>query len=333
MGFVSTNCPGCGAPIELDDSREFGFCQYCGTKIVQDKVVVEHRGNVKIDNSDFVQKYLLNARRAKEKGDWAEVEKYYNLVEQNEPENIEAIFFSAYGKLRCTILENYSAKWDNDFAVLKKSISVLDDCFDMSHELEQRKVIEDAANCILIMEKPKEHGIIVGKCPDENPSASEDERIKALNELLNGNPAASGYKKLKKLNTVLYPQMIETIDNIIKKYTDNNLDYNYLLTIKDLFVKANSKANGGCYVATAVYGSYDCPQVWTLRRFRDYELASTWYGRLFISVYYAVSPRIIKMFGDSRLFNDVCRSKLDRMVKNLQSKGYESTPYQDINWR
>ena len=26
---------------------------------------------------------------------------------------------------------------------------------------------------------------------------------------------------------------------------------------------------GGCYVATAVYGSYDCPQVWTLRRVRD----------------------------------------------------------------
>lgn len=26
----------------------------------------------------------------------------------------------------------------------------------------------------------------------------------------------------------------------------------------------------GCYVATCVYGSYDCPEVWTLRRFRDY---------------------------------------------------------------
>ena len=30
---------------------------------------------------------------------------------------------------------------------------------------------------------------------------------------------------------------------------------------------------GGCYVATAVYGSYDCPQVWTLRRYRDDILA------------------------------------------------------------
>ena len=33
--------------------------------------------------------------------------------------------------------------------------------------------------------------------------------------------------------------------------------------------------SGGCYVATCVYGSYDCPQVWTLRRFRDNTLAET----------------------------------------------------------
>src|SRR5699024_12626084 len=25
------------------------------------------------------------------------------------------------------------------------------------------------------------------------------------------------------------------------------------------------QSSGGCYVATAVYGSYDCPEVWTLR--------------------------------------------------------------------
>ena len=333
MGFISTNCPGCGSPIELDDSREFGFCQYCGTRIVQDKVVVEHRGNVKIDNSDFVQKYLQNARRAREKGDWAEVEKYYNLVEQNAPENIEAIFFSAYGKLRCTILENYSAKWDNDFAVLKRSISVLDDYFDMEHEAEQRKVIEDATNCILIMEKPGVYGVIVGRCPNENTSVSGNETIRVLNELANSNPTTSGYNKLIKLNEGLYPQMIETIDNIIKKYTDKNMDYDYLLTIKDLFIKAKANANGGCYVATAVYGSYDCPQVWTLRRYRDNMLASTWYGRLFIKTYYATSPTIVMMFSKRKWFNWICKSKLDRMVENLQSRGYDDTPYQDKNWK
>ncbi len=55
----------------------------------------------------------------------------------------------------------------------------------------------------------------------------------------------------------------------------------------------NQASNGGCFIATCIYGSYDCPQVWTLRRFRDYTLDETWYGRLFIKCYYAISPTLV----------------------------------------
>ena len=33
MSLVQSNCPGCGAPLELDDSKLFGFCAYCGGKV------------------------------------------------------------------------------------------------------------------------------------------------------------------------------------------------------------------------------------------------------------------------------------------------------------
>lgn len=89
---------------------------------------------------------------------------------------------------------------------------------------------------------------------------------------------------------------------------------------------------GGCYVATAVYGSYDCPQVWTLRRFRDNTLAKTWYGRTFIKMYYAVSPALVKWYGHTEWFKKIWQGKLDRMVAKLQADGVESTPYEDINW-
>ena len=88
----------------------------------------------------------------------------------------------------------------------------------------------------------------------------------------------------------------------------------------------------GCYVATAVYGSYDCPEVWTLRRFRDNVLGKTWYGRLFIKLYYAVSPTAVKLFGNCEWFQNFFRDKLDSMVSKLQSDGFESTPYQDRSW-
>lgn len=97
--------------------------------------------------------------------------------------------------------------------------------------------------------------------------------------------------------------------------------------------KPQAANSGGCYVATAVYGSYDCPQVWTLRRYRDYDLAESWYGRTFIRTYYAISPTLVKWFGHTEWFKKMWRGKLDRMVKNLQDKGYESTPYEDRDWR
>lgn len=49
-------------------------------------------------------------------------------------------------------------------------------------------------------------------------------------------------------------------------------------------INRTMEIKGGCYIATFVYGSYDCSQVWTLRRFRDNTLDETWYGRFFSSV-------------------------------------------------
>lgn len=94
----------------------------------------------------------------------------------------------------------------------------------------------------------------------------------------------------------------------------------------------HQSTSNGCYVATAVYGSYDCPQVWTLRRFRDYTLAETWYGRAFVHLYYAVSPTLVKWFGHTKWFKKMWRGPLDRMVTNLNAKGVEDTPYEDRNW-
>lgn len=81
----------------------------------------------------------------------------------------------------------------------------------------------------------------------------------------------------------------------------------------------NTKS-GGCYVATAVYGSYDCPEVWTLRRYRDYSLAETWYGRAFIHAYYAISPTIVKWFGDTDWFKRMGEKGLIEWLKIFKIK-------------
>lgn len=92
------------------------------------------------------------------------------------------------------------------------------------------------------------------------------------------------------------------------------------------------KVGTGCYIATSVYGSYDCPQVWTLRRYRDNNLAQTFLGRVFIHTYYATSPTLVRWFGKMPWFNSFWKRHLDRMVSKLKAAGVSDSPYQDHKW-
>ena len=100
-----------------------------------------------------------------------------------------------------------------------------------------------------------------------------------------------------------------------------------------MFGSSHHSDSQGCYVATCVYGSYDCPQVWTLRRFRDNTLAETMLGRSFIRTYYAISPTIVKWFGKTEWFKKMWHGVLDNMVQRLNDNGVEDTPYNDKDWR
>lgn len=98
---------------------------------------------------------------------------------------------------------------------------------------------------------------------------------------------------------------------------------------KDNPSTVNAGSNGGCYIATAVYGSYDCPEVWILRRYRDDRLSVTWQGRFFIRCYYAVSPTLVRLFGKTDFFSSFWRKRLDKAIAILKHKGYKDTPYID----
>ena len=89
----------------------------------------------------------------------------------------------------------------------------------------------------------------------------------------------------------------------------------------------SGSSSDGCYIATAVYGSYDCPEVWMLRRFRDEVLRASVLGRLFIRGYYAVSPGLVRHLGSKPLFQKPVKMALDSFVSNLKKAGFRDTPY------
>lgn len=83
-----------------------------------------------------------------------------------------------------------------------------------------------------------------------------------------------------------------------------------------------SARGGGCYVATAVYGSHDCEEVLVLRGYRDRRLANTSAGRAVIGTYYALSPHLVRLVGRRRWFLIGARRLLDAVVSRLRSAGY-----------
>lgn len=76
----------------------------------------------------------------------------------------------------------------------------------------------------------------------------------------------------------------------------------------------------GCYIATAVYGSYDAPEVMTLRRFRDEVLSRSTFGRWFIRTYYRLSPSVAERLKEAKMMNRLVRNLLDKLVSKLNNK-------------
>ena len=74
------------------------------------------------------------------------------------------------------------------------------------------------------------------------------------------------------------------------------------------------KKSEGCYIATMVYGDYDHPQVLAFRRFRDNRLLTNIPGRIFVKLYYWVSPKLVKVLHNHKHINAGIRRILDNII-------------------
>ncbi len=343
-------CEMCGS-TELIKQDGFFVCQTCGCKYSVEEAkkmmiegTVDVQGTVKVDSSDELKNLYELARRAKTDNNSENAQKYYGQIIVKDPSSWEANFYTTYYQsMNCKIGEigmasiRISNCEDTVFNLIKENVADPD---------EQRKAVDEVAaklitisNMLFNAYKNHYDGIssqIRHNYVQEyanNCAAARDIVYNGGNWIIKifgdnyGDIAAAcwklGVRQHNTLNSVFTDKQLNA--NIIKEYNDKISKY-------DSSYQAPQTNMGGCYVATCVYGSYDCPQVWTLRRYRDDTLGSTWYGRMFIRTYYAISPTLVKWFGNTNWFKKMWKGKLDRMVAKLQSNGVEDTPYEDKNW-
>ena len=89
--IVPSKCPNCGANMDIDDSRDFCFCPFCGYKIINMVEKVEVSGMVQVDNSQAINNLLGRASQFEENGSIDMAYDYYNKVLDLDYSNAQAL--------------------------------------------------------------------------------------------------------------------------------------------------------------------------------------------------------------------------------------------------
>lgn len=352
-------CEMCGSTDLIKQDGVF-VCQSCGSKYSVEEAkkmmvegIVDVTGStVKVDISDELVNLYQIARRAREDNNSENAAKYYEMILIKDSGSWEANFYSVYyTAMSCKIGEIGSAANSVSSCIKGTFRLIRENIFEAE---ERKKAIME------VNEKVKELSKVLLNASLSNMK-NIDPLIKSkfesqflINSLAAGilpNYVCQGICDIFiDDEDVMSTIGIQILKERIASGIGVNYDHDYVKAIKkydptyqippellppDVAETNQTSSNtkgGGCYIATAVYGSYDCPEVWTLRRFRDYTLAATWYGRAFIQIYYAISPTLVKWFGHTEWFKKMWKNKLDCVVANLNARGVQDTPYEDRSW-
>ena len=364
-------CELCGGNDFVKEG-DFFVCQSCGTKYSSEDAkkmmiegTVEVHGTVRIDSTNEINNLHQAAKNAMAIGDYESAIKHYETISSKEPNNWRALFYQVILKthnIKNAEIGSATAKITNS---LQKVLELIRD--NSSDEEEKKTSLKEVVDeCCASAVRMMNYSMNYYKTQQRNTHV-----VSTVGGVLNDmsrsiqNSSDNSKRCLAAANIVfLLGNIIESLfpmtDDVYKSLAVQSwkkgmdldkaftAEYKQVLISNESSNRFSSKINKydpsypvipippekkrGCYVATCVYGSYDCPEVWTLRRYRDYTLAGTWYGRAFIHTYYAISPTLVKWFGKTKWFKNIFKPKLDKMVAKLNASGVEDTPYNDRNW-
>ena len=369
MALVPAKCTQCGGNIEVDDTHEAGICQHCGTPFITEKAIINYTTNITNNNdfaganinvvNGNIDNLIKLAENAIIAGNGKEAVDYVNKALEINPESSKAWFLKMksieyigtvgnpqvmeaisyaenaikYSDDKDAITEDiyeYYVRRAQDLMAIAlsglKDVAQIKQLSSLGVNAMQGAANGDAVTRNMYLNLAAMALVLKIKISDDYILANEDMQDKIVNlTKLYVSVCEADVERISIYGRKLLPEALEARKTTLKSFK-SGLPENKAQEISEESVQKN---NEGCYIATCVYGSYDCPQVWTLRRYRDYTLDETWYGRLFIKCYYAVSPKLVKWFGKYEWFRKPWKKILDSMVERLNAEGVADTKYSD----
>jgi len=145
MSRIDVKCTNCGETVQLDDSRNEGFCNYCGFKIVITDLIKDKPKNENIDSR--LSNYIALAESAVEGRNGEEALKYANLALEFDAFNTDVIELKMKALLLID-LKTGASKTDEIMACAKRVVDkdaskqtiVFDMFLHMAYQLIDKKL-------------------------------------------------------------------------------------------------------------------------------------------------------------------------------------------------
>jgi hypothetical protein len=325
-------CESCGAKYSLEVTK----------KMFEDGTI-EVSKTIKTDTSSELKNLYELARRARGSSNNDNALKYYDMILVKDPSSWEANFYVVFFKaMTCKISEIQSA-----------AISVTN-CIPSTLDLVKQNIVNEVEQSSVIIELYSQVSFISQLLYDSarNHYKNIDATVKDqfVQEFIYNVASTTDTmyffgdcllnifeKKYGEISSDSWKQGIKMHNGYVSYVQDKELNKKIILEYAEKVKKYDSSflapsidtSSGGCYIATSIYGSYNCPEVWALRRFRDNTLAKTFFGNIFIKTYYAISPSLVKYFGEDKWFKKMWTLILDKFLNRLYKHGIEKTSYYD----
>lgn len=343
MPYVKVNCTSCGGEIQLDSSKDTGYCLHCGTKVIFEEAIQK----IELLNIPKTENLIKIARAAYEDKNYSEAIDYFNRVLEIDIENWEAVFYKGLSKAWQSTLSNNCLP--DAINGSKRALAMIYQKGVLSkEELEKTKIkfaIETNDIIISFFNLAKSHYEKYWNLENSAPEywcyleyciqASEhcitllsaiqtNAKITLLKNVINllvekcknqmyvaGHNEYGDIRKFVSLGDSERQQAVLKYDKYVFEIRKYDPSYQ---------APKINRSNNGCYIATAIYGSYDAVQVIVLRRYRDDVLLKSFFGRVFVRLYYWISPFFVKTFVRDSRINYLSKVLLDKITEKIEEE-------------